>query len=250
MALSLNQLFSDIPGAHVAGDGSLAIEKVTADSREAGPGVLFLAVRGTTADGHVFLAEAVAAGCPAVVVETGVQLDDNAVADAGVVRVDDTRPLPALLSRRLAGFPDRRLCAVGVTGTNGKTTVAFLLQGMLTALRGPCGLMGTIRYEDGQTTLPAPLTTPGGPVFYHWLQNMVTNGCTAVALEVSSHALDQERTAGLNLDVAVMTNLGRDHLDYHVDLAIIAMPSASTTPQNPKSCLPTSPTTVLRTATS
>jgi UDP-N-acetylmuramoyl-L-alanyl-D-glutamate--2,6-diaminopimelate ligase len=89
---------------------------------------------------------------------------------------------------------------------------------MLGHLHGPCGLIGTINYDDGVHTQPAPLTTPGGPVFYHWLGRMRDHGCRSVAMEISSHALDQGRTAGLGLDVAIMTNLGRDHLDYHQDL--------------------------------
>jgi UDP-N-acetylmuramoyl-L-alanyl-D-glutamate--2,6-diaminopimelate ligase len=102
-----------------------------------------------------------------------------------------------------------------VTGTNGKTTVSFLLRGMLKELTGPCGLLGTVRYEDGRRTQAAPLTTPAGPQLYELLARMVANGCRAASLEISSHALDQGRVADLALDVAVLTNLGRDHLDYH-----------------------------------
>ncbi len=136
-----------------------------------------------------------------------------------VILAPATRPLPAVLSRRLHGEPDRALWTAAVTGTNGKTTVSYLLQEMLDRLHGPCGLLGTIRYDDGRTSEPAPLTTPGGPVFYEWLGRMRDNGCASVAMELSSHGLDQDRTAGLGLDVAVMTNLGRDHLDYHRDTA-------------------------------
>lgn len=222
--MNLKQILDAIPGLEGRGDLDLPIESVTADSRLCGPGVLFVAVTGSGQDGHAFLGRALAAGSEAVVAnrENFEAADSKGSGDLHAARAvllaADTRPLPALIARLLADRPDRRLQVAGVTGTNGKTTVSFLLQQMLAALNGPCGLLGTIRYEDGQQTLPAPLTTPGGPVFYQWLARMVDNGCRSAAMELSSHALDQDRTAGLELDVAVMTNLGRDHLDYHRDL--------------------------------
>ncbi len=217
MTKPLHYLISQIPGVALTGDPSLAIGKVTADSRQAGPGVLFVAVRGTDSDGHSYVEQAIAAGASAVVVEAA--HGGEFPAQTTVVRCADTRAVPALTARRLYGEPDQDLWAVAVTGTNGKTTTAFLLQEMLSVLHGPCGLLGTIRYDDGCKTVPAALTTPGGPEFYKILGRMVTNGCRSVAMELSSHALDQQRTAGLGLDVAVMTNLGRDHLDYHADMA-------------------------------
>ena len=221
MACTLGQLVSALSGVAQAGDPSLTasrlvIDDVTADSRAAGPGVIFVAVRGTSGDGHRFVAQAAAAGLPVVVVAT--DFGGEVPAGTAVVRCADTRPLPALLARVLHGNPDQKLWTAAVTGTNGKTTTAFLLQEMLTALHGPCGLLGTIRYDDGRSSEAAPLTTPGGPVFYDYLGRMAANGCRSVAMELSSHALDQQRTAGLGLDVAVMTNIGRDHLDYHATL--------------------------------
>lgn len=217
MARTLAKLIAAVPGVALLGDASLKIKAVTADSRRAGPGVLFVAVRGTRGDGHRYLAQAVAAGSPAVAVE---QAYGGEIADGtAIVRCPDTRPVPALAARVLHREPDRKLWTVAVTGTNGKTTTSFLVQEMLRTLHGPCGLLGTIRYDDGRDTATAPLTTPGGPVFYAHLARMVSNGCRSVAMELSSHALDQQRAAGLGLDVAVLTNLGRDHLDYHPDLA-------------------------------
>lgn len=217
MAKELAQLVSALPGVALTGDPSLPIAAVTADSRQAGPGVLFVAVRGTSGDGHHFVDQAVGAGSPAVVVEDGFAAELPAA--AAIVRCSDTRSAPALIARVLHGAPDQRLWTAAVTGTNGKTTTAFLIQEMLRVLHGPCGLLGTICYDDGRDIVPAPLTTPGGPVFYANLGRMVDNGCRSVAMELSSHALDQQRVAGLGLDVAVMTNLGRDHLDYHANLA-------------------------------
>jgi UDP-N-acetylmuramoyl-L-alanyl-D-glutamate--2,6-diaminopimelate ligase len=221
VALSLGNLCAGLRGLELQGDSGTIIDSITADSRKAGPGVLFVAVRGTGGDGHRFVDQALAAGSPSVAVaHDALNIPSpDATGNPAVLVADDTRPLPALLSQRLEGYPDRKLWTAAVTGTNGKTTVSYLLQGMLSVLQGPCGLLGTIRYDDGTTSIPAPLTTPGGPEFYHWLGLMKAGGCRSVAMELSSHGLDQGRVAGLGLDVAVMTNLGRDHLDYHGDKA-------------------------------
>lgn len=210
-----------LPGAILNGDGASRVTTVTADSREAGPDTLFVAVQGTGGDGHRYLPQVVAAGCRAVIHQD--PLDDHLSTReqaqlAVSIRMTNTRRAPALVARELHDRPDRKLKCAGVTGTNGKTTVAYLMREMLGTLEGPCGLLGTICYDDGRTTVPAPLTTPGGPVFYHWLGKMAEAGCRSAAMEISSHALDQGRTAGLELAVAVLTNLGRDHLDYHADL--------------------------------
>jgi len=219
---TLAKLISALPGARITGDTTLSITSVTADSRQAGPASLFVAVHGTGGDGHRYLAQAVEAGCRAVVHQGSLEqhLDAGQMGLlAASIQVPNTRPAPALLARELHDRPDTRLTCAGVTGTNGKTTVSFLMREMLGQLDGPCGLLGTIRYDDGRESEEAPLTTPGGPVFYSWLARMVQSGCRSAAMEISSHALDQGRTAGLELDVAVMTNLGRDHLDYHTDMA-------------------------------
>ena len=222
MALTVAQLVSDLPGVTVTGEAEYSISSVTADSRRAGPDDLFIAVRGTAGDGHDYLEAALRGGCRAIAVMADVEVPPQVLRPDGtgpvvVVTVPDTRSLPAVLARRLNGFPDRSLLTAAVTGTNGKTTVAFLLRALLGELHGPCGLLGTICYDDGRHTEPAPLTTPGGPVLYGWLGRMRDNGCRSVAMELSSHALDQERCAELELDVAIMTNIGRDHLDYHGD---------------------------------
>jgi UDP-N-acetylmuramoyl-L-alanyl-D-glutamate--2,6-diaminopimelate ligase len=216
--MTLGRLCAGIPGCQAAGDLETTIDNITADSRRTGPGSLFVAVPGSGRDGHDYLQDVIARGCGALAVQK-----DRQPAVAGilsgyggpVITADRTRSLPALLGRRLHGEPDLDLWTAAVTGTNGKTTVSFLLRELLNRLHGPCGLMGTIAYADGRTEEPAPLTTPAGTVFYSWLGRMVANGCRSVAMELSSHGLDQDRTAGLGLDVAVMTNLGRDHLDYH-----------------------------------
>jgi len=209
--MTLEQIAAAL-GGRISGIGSgVEVRRVTVDSRDVKPGDLFVAVRGNAADGHRWLDAAAAAGCTAVAV-----MDPPATAPGvPVVVFRDTRPVPALAARLLHGRPDTRLKIAGVTGTNGKTTTAFLLRDMIATLNGGCGLLGTIRYETGAASYPAPLTTPDGPRLYGLLADMCAAELAGCALEVSSHALDQDRTAGLELDVGLMTNLSRDHLDYH-----------------------------------
>jgi UDP-N-acetylmuramoyl-L-alanyl-D-glutamate--2,6-diaminopimelate ligase len=222
VALTIGRICAGLSGLEPTGNLETSITKITTDSRLTGPGVLFVAVPGSAADGHAYVADVLASGCQALVLQndrlegTGFPFEDF---EGAVVLADRTRPVQALLGQRLNGIPDRKLWTAAVTGTNGKTTVSFLMREMLNRLHGPCGLMGTITYDDGTERVPAPLTTPPGDVFYDWLGRMVKGGCRSVAMELSSHGLDQERTAGLGLDVAVMTNLGRDHLDYHRNTA-------------------------------
>ncbi len=217
----LSELVVQVPGLSIHGDPSESFTSVTVDSREASAGVLFIAVQGSTVNGHNYLSAAAANGCTAVIVQRG-EYSHLGLAKQFpgllIIETENTRPMPALVAQALSDYPDSSLMTAGVTGTNGKTTVSFLMQQMLQQLQGPCGLLGTIRYDTGQESEAAPLTTPGGPVFYKWLEKMRAAGCRSVAMEISSHALDQKRTAGLHLDVAIMTNLGRDHLDYHHDL--------------------------------
>jgi len=219
--VKIAQLLDQVPGLSFSGDSGVSFSKVTVDSRQASNGFLFIAVIGSFADGHDYIEAAAANGCAGMLVQSGAcSLDSikTQFPNLPILTAVNTRPMPALIAKTLAGNPDLGLMTAGVTGTNGKTTVSYLLQQMLQQLNGPCGLLGTIRYDSGNESIAAPLTTPDGTVFYHWLKKMVDAGCQSVAMEVSSHALDQERTAGLNLNVAIMTNLGRDHLDYHQDL--------------------------------
>jgi len=223
MVMTLAQLCAPWSNLQVVTGGDVPIKAVIADSRQATAGAMFVATVGSGGDGHDFVAQAIAGGCSAVAL-----IDDrsdclpeicSSNVDFGLVTASNTVGLAGLLTRELYERPDEQLIVSAVTGTNGKTTVAFLLQQMLSVLSGRCGLIGTIKYDNGLDSRPAALTTPGGPELYSLLAEMVNNGCQAVALEASSHALAQKRTAGLAVDVAVFTNLGRDHLDYHGDLS-------------------------------
>ncbi len=219
MALTMAEILRSSPDLKIEGDAGVRIAKVTDDSRRCGPGALFVAVAGADVDGHRFLPAAIESGCSAVVLQADRidALPDPCPVPFAVAV--STRPLPGRLARECAGRPDLSLVSAGITGTNGKTTTAYLMRGMLDAAVGRCGLLGTIIYDTGRSIRPAPLTTPGGVELFGLLGEMKDAGCRAVALEISSHALDQRRAADLALDVAVLTNLSRDHLDYHRDFA-------------------------------
>jgi len=192
---------------------------LTEDSRTAMPGSLFVARQGTKADGRAFIADALSAGAVAVLT------DDPAAArgiDTPVLIASDVPAAAAQIAERFHGFPSRRLRLVGITGTNGKTTTAHLVHQVLSACGLRCGLIGTVQIDDGFETAPAELTTPPAIELSRSLANMVEAGCVAAVVEVSSHALDQQRVAALDLDVAVFTNLTGDHLDYHHDMETYA----------------------------
>jgi len=212
--VTLGRIAETFAQLRLEGDPDVSVTRVEVDSRRCGPQVLFAAVRGHAADGHAYLPAAVEAGCAAVLASA----DHDGPVDVPALRALDTRPWPARLARLLEGAPDESLTVVGVTGTNGKTTTAFLVRDMLDAVAGGCGLLGTVRYQTGARSEAAPLTTPDGPTLYGLLAEMHDHGLPAAAMEISSHALDQSRVDDLALDAAVLTNLGRDHLDYHPSL--------------------------------
>ena len=188
---------------------------VSDDSRTVVPDGVFVAIRGEAADGHAFIDEAVAQGAALVVCEAVPQSARARFPDTAFVRVTDARTACAEMAAAWHGDPAAALDLVGVTGTNGKTTVAYLVHHLLGALGRPAGLLSTIEGRTGDGTEPMPLTTPGPLALHRLLRNMVDAGCTACAMEVSSHALAQQRVHGLSYDAAVFTNLSADHLDYH-----------------------------------
>ena len=195
------------------------ITLVTDDSRRVVPGSLFVARAGTQSDGRAFVADAVARGAAAVL-HSGQDPCAGVVGAEGVVRVaapegTELGRFACLLADRLEGCPSHWLDVVGVTGTNGKTTITFLLQQFLRAHARPCGVIGTVVIDDGLRAEPANLTTPSGADVAAAMGRMVRNGCRACAIEVSSHALDQGRADALRFRVAIFTNLTGDHLDYH-----------------------------------
>jgi UDP-N-acetylmuramoyl-L-alanyl-D-glutamate--2,6-diaminopimelate ligase len=183
---------------------------VSADSRRVAPGDVFFALAGQSTDGRRHVAEAVKRGAVAVVA-------DGPTDAPGVVRIHTATPrrLLAHVAARLAGDPSAALTLVGITGTNGKTTTTYLLEGIWRAAGATPGIIGTIAYRFADTNRPAPFTTPEAPDLQAILADMRRGGVTHVAMEVSSHALAQHRADGLRFDAAAFSNLTRDHLDFH-----------------------------------
>jgi UDP-N-acetylmuramoyl-L-alanyl-D-glutamate--2,6-diaminopimelate ligase len=191
------------------------IRGVAHDSRTVEPGDLFVALVGQRFDGRTFARDAVARGAVAVI---GPLPPDPLVLGVPWVEAAEPRALLGPLAARAYGHPHRELVLAGVTGTNGKSTVATLLAAVLDAAGRPAGFIGTLGYRFGGRTFPGGHTTPEASDLYRTLRRMREAGAEAVAMEVSSHALDMGRVAGLEFDVAVFTNLSRDHLDYHPDM--------------------------------
>jgi len=202
-------------GREAPAPDTLLLNHLTDDSREVELGGGFVAIRGVAADGHSFIDKAVQKGARLVVCEA--IPGDVRTRRPGTVfaQVTDTRIALAELAAALYGDPADALRLVGVTGTNGKTTVTMLAHHVLEALGMSAGLLSTVEVCLGDTRTRSTLTTPGPLTLHRHLRHMVEAGCTACAMEVSSHALDQRRVHGLNYEVAVFTNLTTDHLDYH-----------------------------------
>ncbi len=203
-------LRSLLPEARFLGADDIGVDRCRCDSREVEPGDLFVALPGSRVDGHDFVAEAVAAGCSAVLVERpvpGVELPQAIVPNA--------RNAYARICQALAGNPSRYLKTIGVTGTNGKTTTCCLIAGVLTAAGHKTGVLGTLGYLDGDRIEESTHTTPPPRQLADLLGRMVRHGCSHAVIEVSSHALEQSRVAGVRFDAACVTNVSRDHLDYH-----------------------------------
>ena len=196
----------------VRGDAAVEIRGLCADSRLAEPGDLFFALPGSQSDGAAYVAEACARG--AVAVAGG---EDLSVPDVAVVTTVDPARLLARMAACFYGDPSMHLTMVGVTGTNGKTTVTYLLEAIWEAAAARPGVLGTISYRFAGESDPAPLTTPPATELFARLGRMRDGGATHVAMEVSSHGLVQGRAEGIAWDAAVFTNLGRDHLDFHRD---------------------------------
>ena len=189
------------------------ITAVTADSREVIPGAMFVAVRGVAVDGHRFIAAAIEGGARAIVAEEIPSGD----LPQGVtfIRMPDTRDALGRLASRFYGDPSDELTLVGVTGTNGKTTIATLLYEVARIFGEKAGLLSTVANIVDTEAVPADHTTPDPVSLNRLLRRMVDAGCTFAAMEVSSHAADQHRIAGLTFAGGIFTNLTRDHLDYH-----------------------------------
>lgn len=198
-------------GQLVQGEPSTRIDRVVYDSRQAGPGALFVALPGMKVDGHRFVEEALALGASALCVERPVSVDPS----VPLLRVTSTRTALGRIAAQLYGHPSRQIRVIGVTGTNGKTTTTHLIRAILRAAGQKVGLIGTVHNLVGERELAATLTTPQASDVQELLRAMVDDGCTYAVMEVSSEGLDMGRVTDVEFDVAVFTNLTQDHLNYH-----------------------------------
>ena len=209
--MQLQELADSLCPLRIEGSLEREVTGLAYDSRRVLPGMVFVAVPGRRTDGHEFVSDAVDRGACAVVC----QRNGLALQKAARIKVADTREALARAAVVFYQNPSTRLRVIGVTGTSGKTIVAFLIKHLLETAGLRCGLIGTIRYEIGDRMIPAQRTTPEALEVQQMLAQMVRAGCQACVMEVSSHALDQKRTVGVEFDLGVFTNLTPDHLDYH-----------------------------------
>jgi UDP-N-acetylmuramoyl-L-alanyl-D-glutamate--2,6-diaminopimelate ligase len=210
--MRLSALASEIAGARIVGGLNVEVADLAYDSRKVGPGTLFFCVPGEKVDGHEFAAGAVEAGAAGLVVERELQVD------APQVVVDDVRAAMALLAATFWGDPTSQLRVVGVTGTNGKTTTAFLVREILEGAGISCGLLGTVKQVVGGVEEAVERTTPEAIDLQATFRRMLDGGDRACAMEVSSHAMALHRADAIHFEVALFTNLTQDHLDFHVDM--------------------------------
>jgi UDP-N-acetylmuramoyl-L-alanyl-D-glutamate--2,6-diaminopimelate ligase len=212
--MRLRELLALEPIEEVEGNVDREVTGLAYDSRHVGVGYVFFAIRGEKSDGHDFTPQAAARGAVAVVVGRPVSRPDG----AAVIRVRDPRRVMGLWSAHFFDAPSRKLTLIGITGTNGKTTTSYLVESIAAAAGLAAGVVGTINYRYGGHEIPSHHTTPESLDLQRLMAEMVQAGVQVVALEVSSHALAQERVRGVDFDVALFTNLSRDHLDYHRDM--------------------------------
>ncbi len=212
MNLPLFSLLTEVAVLAQHGPPDVPVSGLTLDSRQAGPGLLFCALRGTATDGHQFIGKAVSLGAAVVVCE---ELPTDLNPATTYVQVADSAAALGPIASAFYGHPSRQLQLVGITGTNGKTTCATLLHKLLRELGYHCGLLSTVQNQIDETVVPSTHTTPDAIRLNELLARMVAAGCTHACMEVSSHAVAQHRIGGLRFAGGVFTNLTHDHLDYH-----------------------------------
>jgi UDP-N-acetylmuramoyl-L-alanyl-D-glutamate--2,6-diaminopimelate ligase len=205
--MKLRELLRDVNVRESRADLDADIASVTADSRMAAPGALFVAIPGFKTDGAKFIDAATSKGAAAIVGES----------NAASVQVDDARAALSIIAANFYSRPADKLSLVGVTGTSGKTTTTKMIESIFDAACEPVGLIGTIEYRAGDERLMADRTTPDAVVLQQWFGKMVDAGVRHAVMEVSSHALALKRTYGIHFAAAVFTNLSQDHFDFHKD---------------------------------
>jgi len=218
-AARLEDLIAGVPDARILGDAGAAVFGLAHDSRGLAPGAVFVALRGEHTDGHAFLEQAAAAGAAALVIDAAFAQSGAARPALTAVVVPDTRRALSSLAAAFYGHPSATLDIVGVTGTNGKTTTTYLIQAVLEAAGIPTGRIGTLGAAFGTTLKPLANTTPLSLELQRMLASMLERGARAVAMEVSSHALALDRVADVRFALGALTNVTRDHLDFHATFA-------------------------------
>jgi UDP-N-acetylmuramoyl-L-alanyl-D-glutamate--2,6-diaminopimelate ligase len=211
--MRLGELLRGLPTLEMGADSGVEVSSLAYDSRRVEARTLFFAIQGEKADGHDFIPQALERGAVAIVSERQAPVE----LASRWVRVAKIRRVLSGAARAFYGQPDSRLRLIGITGTNGKTTTAYLVDSVLASAGISSGLLGTIAYRVGKRTLPAVNTTPESLDLLSYFAELADQGAKAAVMEVSSHALAQERVWGFHWAVAVFTNLTRDHLDYHGD---------------------------------
>ncbi|RLB83336.1 MAG: UDP-N-acetylmuramoyl-L-alanyl-D-glutamate--2,6-diaminopimelate ligase [Deltaproteobacteria bacterium] len=212
--MKLGVLLEAVAVRRLVGFEDQIIDSIHYDSRTVTPGGLFVAIQGQRYDGYTYIEEAIEKGAVAIVTEklwSGPPW-------ISMAQVEDVRRALAAISSAFYGDPSRELCMIGITGTNGKTTTAYLIESILNAAGFKVGVIGTINYRFGRETFTSQVTTPESLDLMRMLRRMADSGTTHVVLEVSSHALDLHRVAFCEFDVGIFTNFSRDHLDYHGDM--------------------------------
>jgi UDP-N-acetylmuramoyl-L-alanyl-D-glutamate--2,6-diaminopimelate ligase len=210
--MKLSELLKNVKPLSVVGDVETEIAGVKIDSRQIRPGYLFVAMKGTQVDGHQFIQKAVELGATAVLCE---DMPATPVEGVTYVQVASTEDAVGPVATLFHGDPTSHLKLVGVTGTNGKTTIATLLYNMFRKFGHKCGLLSTVCNYIEDEAVPASHTTPDAIELNELLERMMTAGCEYVFMECSSHAIAQKRIGGLRFAGGMFTNLTRDHLDYH-----------------------------------
>jgi len=213
-------LIAEITAVGSSGSSSQPITGIEYDSRRVRPGSVFVAMKGGTTDGNRYVDKAIAAGALAIITDSSHTYDHLVVykSELPVLEVEHGRRALAEASAAFFGHPERKLAATGITGTNGKTTTAYLTEALLNAAARKNVLIGTIEYHVAGETRPSLHTTPESRDVFELLAEGTSRGATELVTEVSSHGLDQGRNFGIPFDVAVFTNFTRDHLDYHVTM--------------------------------
>ncbi len=208
----LQELLYKLAIRSVKGSTDISIASLHTDSREVKPGSCFIAIKGTITDGHDHLQDAIEKGAVAVVCQ---QMPANLSETVTYVVVENSATAAGLMAHKFYGEPSNHFKLVGVTGTNGKTTIATLLFKLFESLGFTCGLISTVQNQVGKNIIPATHTTPGPVALNDLLNQMRSAGCSYVFMECSSHAIEQQRMAGLQFAGAIFSNISHDHLDYH-----------------------------------